>query len=161
MSSPIPLRALVGLLLALGAWVSFAGGAAAQETEGASAAAGEGASSELRPEAREGEEQREGRALDERRQGREVPFRSRIEGPLKALVDEKAAVIRGWSEAGRIAPLDPHHLIFSIWATTQHYADFEVQIRAVLGDRADEPEYRENANSAVLNIILNGIRPRS
>ncbi len=55
-----------------------------------------------------------------------------ITGPLKTLVDEKAAVIRGWSEAGQIAPLDPHHLIFSIWATTQHYADFDVQVRGIL-----------------------------
>ncbi|MBZ4023935.1 TetR family transcriptional regulator [Rhodobacter sp. TJ_12] len=52
---------------------------------------------------------------------------------LKALVDEKAALIRRWAEAGQIAPVDPHHLIFSIWALTQHYADFDVQVRAVLG----------------------------
>lgn len=56
---------------------------------------------------------------------------------LKALVDDKAAIIRGWAEAGRIAPVDPHHLIFSIWALTQHYADFEVQVRAVLGPGHD------------------------
>lgn len=56
---------------------------------------------------------------------------------LKALVDEKAAIIRGWAEAGRIAPVDPHHLLFSIWALTQHYADFDVQVRAVLGPGHD------------------------
>ncbi|SHI82409.1 TetR family transcriptional regulator C-terminal domain-containing protein [Wenxinia saemankumensis] len=56
-----------------------------------------------------------------------------LSGELRALVDEKAAVIRGWANAGRIAPVDPHHLIFSIWALTQHYADFDVQVRAVLG----------------------------
>jgi len=54
-------------------------------------------------------------------------------GDLKTLVDAKAAVIRGWGAAGRIAPVDPYHLIFSIWALTQHYADFDVQVRAVLG----------------------------
>ncbi len=56
-----------------------------------------------------------------------------LEGELRALVDDLAAVIRGWSEAGRIAPVDPRHLIFSVWALTQHYADFDVQVRAVLG----------------------------
>ncbi len=60
-----------------------------------------------------------------------------ISGSLKALVDDKARVIRGWAEAGRIAPLDPYHLIFSIWATTQHYADFDVQVRAILQPRGD------------------------
>ena len=56
---------------------------------------------------------------------------------LRALVDEKAAIIAGWAEAGRIAPVDPHHLIFSIWALTQHYADFDTQVRAVLGPERD------------------------
>ena len=55
---------------------------------------------------------------------------------LKALVDEKAAIIQRWADEGKIAAIDPHHLIFSIWAFTQHYADFDVQVRAVLGDKA-------------------------
>lgn len=56
---------------------------------------------------------------------------------LKTLVDEKAAVIGDWAQQGRIAQVDPHHLIFSIWALTQHYADFDVQVRAVLGEARD------------------------
>ena len=56
---------------------------------------------------------------------------------LKRLVDEKAAIIGAWAKQGRIADVDPHHLIFSIWALTQHYADFDVQIRAVLGPKRD------------------------
>jgi TetR/AcrR family transcriptional regulator len=59
-----------------------------------------------------------------------------LKGPLKELVDEKAQVIRAWARAGKIAACDPYHLIFSIWATTQHYADFDVQVRAVLGQEA-------------------------
>ena len=62
-----------------------------------------------------------------------------LEGELRALVDDKAAVIRGWAAEGRIAPLPPHHLIFSIWALTQHYADFDAQIRAVLGPDVADP----------------------
>ena len=60
-----------------------------------------------------------------------------IEGPLRDLVNEKAALIRGWAAEGRIAPVDPYHLIFSIWATTQHYADFDVQIRGILRPQGD------------------------
>lgn len=56
-----------------------------------------------------------------------------LAGELKSLVDERAGVIARWSRAGRIAPVDPHHLIFSIWALTQHYADFDAQVHAVLG----------------------------
>lgn len=60
-----------------------------------------------------------------------------IEGPLKSLVEEKCAILTTWMEAGRIARLPPQHLIFSIWALTQHYADFDVQVRAVLGPGHD------------------------
>ena len=56
-----------------------------------------------------------------------------LAGPLRALVDEKAAVIAAWVLAGRMAPVDPRHLIISIWAVTQHYADFDAQLDAVLG----------------------------
>lgn len=60
-----------------------------------------------------------------------------LSGPLKALVDEKAEIIRAWSRDGRLAECDPYHLIFSIWSTTQHYADFDVQVRAILGPDSD------------------------
>ena len=60
-----------------------------------------------------------------------------LENGLKPLVDEKAQVIREWSAAGKIADVDPYHLIFSIWAMTQHYADFDVQVRTVLS--SDDP----------------------
>ena len=55
-----------------------------------------------------------------------------ISGELKTLVDDTAAIIDGWIAAGKLAPVDARHLIFSIWATTQHYADFDVQVRAIL-----------------------------
>ncbi|RVT86736.1 TetR family transcriptional regulator [Rhodobacteraceae bacterium CCMM004] len=64
-------------------------------------------------------------------------FSARIDGELRALVDEKAALIAAWQAEGRLAALDPRHLIFSIWATTQHYADFDVQVRGVLGTEGD------------------------
>ena len=57
-----------------------------------------------------------------------------LSSDLKALVDEKAALLDSWMEQGRIARVHPYHLIFSIWSLTQHYADFDVQVRAILGD---------------------------
>ena len=61
-----------------------------------------------------------------------------ITGELRALVDDKAALIAQWQRQGHMAPLDPHHLIFSIWATTQHYADFDTQVRGILCPDRDE-----------------------
>ena len=56
-----------------------------------------------------------------------------LRGDLRMLVDHAAEILESWSRDGRIAPVNARHLIFSIWATTQHYADFESQIRLVLG----------------------------
>ena len=64
-------------------------------------------------------------------------LRDAIEGDLKALVDDSAAVLVRWMDQGRIARVHPVHLIFSIWALTQHYADFDMQVRAVLGPGHD------------------------
>jgi TetR/AcrR family transcriptional regulator len=79
-----------------------------------------------------------------------------LKGPLKQLVDEKAEVIRAWTKAGRIAACDPYHLIFSIWATTQHYADFDVQVRAVLGNKAGEGRF-EDAARFLEQLFMGGL----
>jgi TetR/AcrR family transcriptional regulator len=78
-----------------------------------------------------------------------------LKGPLKQLVSEKAAVIRGWVTAGKLAPVDPYHLIFAIWAVTQHYADFSIQVEAILGPEADA----RSAQNAVTDILLRGLKP--
>jgi TetR/AcrR family transcriptional regulator len=73
---------------------------------------------------------------------------------LRAIVDEKAAIIQGWMDQGKLKPVDPHHLIFSIWSVTQHYADFAIQIECLLGKAPD----RNLAKSAVIDILLRGLR---
>ena len=83
-----------------------------------------------------------------------------IEGELKTLVDEKAAVVKGWMRAGKIVRTDPYHLIFSIWATTQHYADFDVQVRAVLGPGRDGDGRFEDAARFLEGLFLEGLKPK-
>jgi len=78
-------------------------------------------------------------------------------GRLKTLVDEKAAVIRRWIDEGRIAPIDPHHLIFMIWATTQHYADFDVQIRAILGSGINARQQFDAARTTLEQLLIKGM----
>ncbi|MDN8677514.1 TetR family transcriptional regulator C-terminal domain-containing protein, partial [Staphylococcus aureus] len=53
-------------------------------------------------------------------------------GDLRQIVDRTVAVRVGWMARGLRARAEPRHLIFSIWSMTQHYADFETQVRAVL-----------------------------
>ncbi|MFZ1471167.1 MAG: TetR family transcriptional regulator C-terminal domain-containing protein [Paracoccaceae bacterium] len=64
-------------------------------------------------------------------------LREVIEGDLRGLVADKSAVLLHWMDQGRITRLDPAHLIFSIWSLTQHYADFDAQVRMVLGPGHD------------------------
>lgn len=64
-------------------------------------------------------------------------IKNALHDELRPLVDEKAAVISGWSAQGKIAKVDPYHLLFSIWSLTQHYADFDVQVHAILGAKTD------------------------
>ena len=84
-----------------------------------------------------------------------------LEGELKALVDEKAAVIGGWMRAGKIAATDPYHLIFAIWATTQHYADFDVQVRAVLGPERGGEDRFEDAARFLERLFIGGLMSRA
>jgi len=65
---------------------------------------------------------------------------------LKALVEEKSALLESWMTAGRINRTHPKHLLFSIWSLTQHYADFDVQVRTLMGDEDPydaAPDYLE------------------
>ena len=83
-------------------------------------------------------------------------MRGAIEGDLKTLVQEKSLVLTAWMDQGRIARVHPVHLIFSIWALTQHYADFDVQVRAVLGPGhdpfAEASEYLETLFRKLLAV---------
>jgi len=55
-----------------------------------------------------------------------------LQAHLKPLFEEKTRVIQSWIDQGKLAQVDPRHLLFSIWATTQHYADFATQINILL-----------------------------
>lgn len=58
---------------------------------------------------------------------------------LKPLFDDRTTVIGRWMDEGKIPKSDPAHLIFAIWSTTQHYADFAAQTETLLPD-ADHRE---------------------
>jgi TetR/AcrR family transcriptional regulator len=87
-------------------------------------------------------------------------LRDVLEGPLYDVLTAKCAVIEGWIASGKLAPVNPRHLIFSIWALTQHYADFAAQIEALTGKTLDNPRFRNEVREAVLAILLNGVAPR-
>lgn len=83
-----------------------------------------------------------------------------LAGPLKAVFDAKVAVIQAWIDAGRLGRVDPPHLIFSIWALTQHYADFAVQVRALAGKSLADKAFMDETRAALTALVLDGARPR-
>jgi len=75
-------------------------------------------------------------------------------GRLRDLVEARAALLSRWMAEGRLKQTPPDHLIISIWALTQHYADFEVQVRAVLGpDRDPYPEAADYLSALFRNLL--------
>lgn len=84
-----------------------------------------------------------------------------LKSPLHDLIEAKVKVIKGWIAAEKLAPIDPYHLIFSIWSTTQHYADFRVQVEAIVDNNLDDPKFFASTLESIQNIILNGVVPRT
>lgn len=77
-----------------------------------------------------------------------------LENDLKRLVASRAALLARWMDAGHLPRRDPKHLLFLIWATTQHYADFAAQVKALTGQSLDDPGFFGEARRAVLLAVL-------
>ncbi|MFC3282242.1 TetR/AcrR family transcriptional regulator [Litchfieldella rifensis] len=69
----------------------------------------------------------------------------------------KEAKIREWIDDGRILPVEPAHLLYMIWASTQHYADFDYQISLLNDDRPLDDIQFEKAVQSVTTVVLRGI----
>ena len=82
-----------------------------------------------------------------------------LNGPLKKLTDEKATIINSWISDKRINSVEPYHLIFSIWAITQHYADFDVQILAVMGKNNAQNRF-DDANKFLKELFTRLLEPK-
>lgn len=80
-----------------------------------------------------------------------------LETTLREWTGGRAAVIQGWIDAGKMAPVDPAHLLYMLWATTQHYADFGHQIETLNGGKALSDRQWKAAKDSVKAIILRGI----
>ena len=95
-------------------------------------------------------------------------LRRALRDTLRPMVEATATVIRHWIATGAMAPTDPHQLIFSLWATTQHFADFAVQIDILTGKTLDDPAFFEQSVDHVTRLFLGrltscgaGLRPAS
>lgn len=69
----------------------------------------------------------------------------------------RTAVFEQWQQQGKLdSAITPGHLIFLLWSSTQHYADFALQISSALGKKALEDQDYEQAIETLTHIILKG-----
>lgn len=79
-----------------------------------------------------------------------------LETTLRDWTAGRAALIQGWIDAGQMAAVNPDHLLYMLWAATQHYADFGHQIETLNGGPLTDVQWRE-AKESVKVMILRGI----
>lgn len=80
-----------------------------------------------------------------------------LETTLRDWTEGRIQVIRRWIAEGRMAPVDPRHLLYMLWATTQHYADFGHQIQTLNGGAPYDDRHWAEAKATVKELILRGI----
>ncbi len=79
-----------------------------------------------------------------------------VHSVIKPLFDRQVALIQTWVDAGKLAKVDPRHLIISIWATTQHYADFDAQVEVLMN--GDDPEHK-GAHAFLTHMFMRTLTP--
>ncbi len=80
-----------------------------------------------------------------------------LDQTLKSWTASRVIIIERWIAEGKINPVAPNYLLYMIWATTQHYADYAHQIATLNDGRPLSDEQMEVAQQTVINIILRGI----
>jgi len=73
---------------------------------------------------------------------------------LKALVEQTCQVLQRWMDDGHLVQVAPLHVLFLIWASTQHYADFSPQID-VLHSGDEETLYADA--TLMLTAVVDGL----
>lgn len=79
-----------------------------------------------------------------------------IRRELRRWTDDRCAVLQRWIDAGALRPVEPRWLLYMIWASTQHYADFSRQIELLNDDSPLSDEQWRRATDAVISIVLDG-----
>ena len=83
-------------------------------------------------------------------------IRGYLKNRLQKWVVSRETWIQRWIDQGKMRPINPRYLMYMIWATTQHYADFNTQIAVLNGGKNLSEEKFEEAKKTVIDIILNG-----
>ncbi|OHC58750.1 MAG: TetR family transcriptional regulator [Rhodobacterales bacterium RIFCSPHIGHO2_02_FULL_62_130] len=80
-----------------------------------------------------------------------------LETTLREWTTGRAGLIQRWIDEGKMAAVNPEHLLYMLWATTQHYADFGHQIETLNGGAPLTDQQWRAAKDSVKSMILRGI----
>ena len=80
-----------------------------------------------------------------------------LRNELRPWVREKMKVLDTWIAQGKMRKVDPVHLIFLIWSSTQHYADFDEQVLTVMNHAEYEREMIDDIAAFLSGVILRGV----
>ena len=80
-----------------------------------------------------------------------------LETTLRDWTNGRIAVIQRWIDEGKMKPVSPRHLLYLLWATTQHYADFGHQIQTLNAGRPLSEKQWKEAKASVKDMVLRGI----
>lgn len=80
-----------------------------------------------------------------------------LETTLLEWIKSREAIVRRWIAQGKIVELEPRYFFYMIWATTQHYADFEVQMRALNGGKPLSDQQFSKAKAQVIAAISRAV----
>jgi TetR/AcrR family transcriptional regulator len=70
-------------------------------------------------------------------------------------MEGRVELINAWINVGKLRKLNPEYLLYSIWASTQHYADFSAQITRLRGKKMNKADF-EQATKEVVHLVLGG-----
>ncbi|TNE65999.1 MAG: TetR/AcrR family transcriptional regulator [Alphaproteobacteria bacterium] len=78
-------------------------------------------------------------------------------GTVKPWLESRERVLERWVADGRLKPVNARILFYMIWATTQHYADFEAQINVMNGGEPLDAGQYEDAKETVVSLVLKSV----
>lgn len=85
-----------------------------------------------------------------------------LQGPLKKIFKRKVKVIVQWQEQGKISQeIDPELLILNIWAITQNYADFSMQMEMMTGKTLKNKSMLQRSLKHTVHLLVYGMLPRT
>lgn len=87
-------------------------------------------------------------------------YSQQMRDKILPLFKKDIATFEKWIAAGKIKAVNATHLLFSIWAMTQSYADFATQMNLVLAQKSLSEQDFDEAEEFIVSMVLHRLRPQ-